>query len=55
MYNHLTREQRYAIYPGLQRKDSISAIARQIGVSPAVSISKCKITKLFLLSCLLAS
>lgn len=35
MYNHLTREQRYAIYLGLQRKDSRSAIARQIGVSPS--------------------
>lgn len=34
-YNHLTREQRYAIYLGLQRKDSRSAIARQIGVSPS--------------------
>lgn len=35
MYYHLTREQRYAIYLGLQRKDSRSAIARQIGVSPS--------------------
>lgn len=35
MYNHLTREQRYAIYLGLQRKDKISAIARQIEVSPS--------------------
>ena len=35
MYNHLTREQRYAIYLGQQRKDSMSAIARQIGVSPS--------------------
>lgn len=35
MYNHLTREQRYAIYLGLQRKDSRSAIAQQIGVSPS--------------------
>lgn len=35
MYNHLTREQRYAVYLGLQRKDSRSAIARQIGVSPS--------------------
>ena len=35
MYHHLTREQRYAIYLGLQRKDSRSAIARQIGVSPS--------------------
>ncbi len=35
MYNHLTREQRYAIYLGLQRKDSMSAIARQTGVSPS--------------------
>lgn len=35
MYNHLTREQRYAIYLGLQRKDSRSAIALQIGVSPS--------------------
>lgn len=35
MYKHLTREQRYAIYLGLQRKDSMSAIARQIGVSPS--------------------
>ena len=35
MYKHLTREQRYAIYLGLQRKDSRSAIARQIGVSPS--------------------
>ena len=35
MYNHLTHEQRYAIHLGLQRKDSRSAIARQIGVSPS--------------------
>ena len=35
MYNHLTHEQRYAIYLGLQRKDSRSAIARQIGISPS--------------------
>ncbi len=34
MYNHLTREQRYAIYLGQQRKDSMRAIVRQIGVSP---------------------
>ena len=38
MYSHLTREQRYAIYLGLQRKDSRSAIARQIGVSRKMSL-----------------
>lgn len=32
-YHQLTREQRYAIYLGLQAKDSFSAIARRIGVS----------------------
>ena len=34
-YNHLTQAQRYAIYLGLQRKQSKSAIAREIGVSPS--------------------
>lgn len=32
-YSHLTREQRYAIYLGLQEGKSRSAIARQIGVN----------------------
>ena len=31
-YNHLTREQRYAIYLGLQEGKSLKAIARQIKV-----------------------
>lgn len=34
-YNHLTREQRYAIYLGLQEGKSRKAIARQIGVHPS--------------------
>ncbi len=33
MYKQLTREQRYAIYLGLQKKKRQTAIARQIGVS----------------------
>ena len=33
MYKHLTREQRYAIYPGKQKKQTNKAIARLIGVS----------------------
>lgn len=33
MYHQLTREQRYAIYLGLQEKKSRTAIARQIGCS----------------------
>ena len=33
MYKQLTSEQRYGIYLGLQEKKSISAIARQLGVS----------------------
>lgn len=33
MYNQLTREQRYAIYLGLQEKKSFTAIARQIHCS----------------------
>lgn len=33
MYNHLTREQRYAIYLGLQEKKSLRAIAHAINVS----------------------
>lgn len=32
-YHQLTREQRYAIYLGLQAGDSLSAIARRIGVN----------------------
>ncbi len=32
MYKHLTREQRYAIYLGIQEGKGPSAIARQIGV-----------------------
>ena len=35
MYNHLTREQRYAIYLGLQEGKSQKAIARQINVHPS--------------------
>ena len=34
-YNHLTREQRYAIYPRLQEGKSRKAIARQIKVHPS--------------------
>lgn len=34
-YNHLTREQRYAIYLGLQEGRSHTAIARQINVHPS--------------------
>ena len=34
-YNHLTREQRYAIYLGLQEGKSHKAIARQIKVHPS--------------------
>lgn len=34
-YNHLTREQRYAIYLGLQESKSHKAIARQINVHPS--------------------
>ena len=34
-YNHLTREQRYAIYLGLQEGKSRKAIARQIKVHPS--------------------
>lgn len=34
-YNHLTREQRYAIYLGLQEGKSLKAIARQINVHPS--------------------
>ncbi len=33
MYRQLTREQRYAIYPGKQEGKTQSAIARQIGVN----------------------
>lgn len=33
MYKQLSREQRYAIYLGLQEKKTLTAIARQIGVS----------------------
>lgn len=33
MYKHLTREQRYAIYLGIQKKESYKAIAQAIGVS----------------------
>ena len=33
MYKHLTREQRYAIYPGKQKKQTNKAIARLIGGS----------------------
>ena len=33
MYNQLTREQRYAIYLGIQEKKTQTAIARQIGVN----------------------
>lgn len=33
MYHQLTREQRYAIYLGLQEKDTLTAIARRIGVN----------------------
>ena len=33
MYKHLTREQRYAIYLGKQKKQTNKAIARLIGVS----------------------
>ncbi|MCQ2193994.1 MAG: IS30 family transposase [Paludibacteraceae bacterium] len=33
MYNHLTREQRYGIYLGLQEKKSLKAIAQAIKVS----------------------
>lgn len=32
MYKHLTREQRYAIYLGKQRKETLEMIARSIGV-----------------------
>lgn len=35
MYKHLTREQRYAIYLGIQRGETQKAIAQAIGVSPA--------------------
>ena len=35
MYNQLTREQGYAIYPGIQEGRSQRAIARQINVSPS--------------------
>ena len=35
MYNQLTREQRYAIYLGIQEGRSQRAIARQINVSPS--------------------
>ncbi len=35
MYNQLTREQRYAIYLGIQEGKSQRAIARQINVSPS--------------------
>ncbi len=34
-YRQLTREQRYAIYLGLQEKKTKTAIARQLGVSPS--------------------
>lgn len=33
MYKHLTREQRYAIYLGTQKKESCKVIVRAIGVS----------------------
>ena len=33
MYKHLTREQRYAIYLGIQKKESYKVIAQTIGVS----------------------
>lgn len=33
MYKHLTREQRYAIYLGIQKKETYKAIAQAIGVS----------------------
>ncbi len=33
MYKQLSREQRYAIYLGIQEKKSYTAIARQIGCS----------------------
>lgn len=32
-YSHLTREQRYAIFLGLQRKETLKNIAKEIGVS----------------------
>lgn len=32
MYKHLTREQRYAIYLGKQKGESLEIIARSIGV-----------------------
>lgn len=32
MYKHLTREQRYAIYPGQQKGETLEIIARSIGV-----------------------
>ena len=35
MYNQLTREQRYAIYLGLQEGKSKTAIARQINCAPS--------------------
>lgn len=35
MYHQLTREQRYAIYLGLQEGKSREAIARQIKVHPS--------------------
>ena len=38
MYKHLTREQRYAIYIGQQKGETLEMIARSIGVhKPAVS------------------
>jgi IS30 family transposase len=33
MYKQLTREQRYAIYLGLQKGEPLRDIARQIGVN----------------------
>lgn len=35
MYNHLTREQRYAIYLGIQKQETNKAIAQAINVSEA--------------------
>lgn len=40
MYNHLTREQRYATYLGLQEGKSLKAIARLINAHPSTESSE---------------
>ncbi|MDY4740445.1 MAG: helix-turn-helix domain-containing protein [Alloprevotella sp.] len=45
MYKHLTREQRYAIYLGLQKHETNKAIAQAIKVSESGSCEVRILTK----------